>query len=137
MPIIDPTQPIVSAGDASAERPAWPAILRGLKLRCPKCGEGALYRSFLKPTEACPHCGESFAHIRTDDIAPWLTILVVGHIVVPLALWSEQSFSPPLWLSMTVWPLLSAIGMIAFLPRAKGAVLGMMWSKRLTGEERH
>ena len=26
----------------TAERPAWPAIRRGLACRCPKCGEGAL-----------------------------------------------------------------------------------------------
>ena len=136
MPIIDPTLPPVGAAESAVlERRTWPAIVRGLQLRCPKCGEGALFRSYLKPTASCDHCGEPFDQIRTDDIAPWLTILVVGHIVVPLALFSEQTFAPPLWVSMTIWPLLTAIGLGLFLPRAKGAVLGMMWSKRMTGEE--
>ena len=138
MPIIDPTRPVVPADENTPlERRTWPAISRGLRLRCPSCGEGALFRGYLKPTANCAHCGEPFGHIRTDDIAPWLTILVVGHIVVPLALFSEQTFAPPLWVSMTIWPLLAAIGMVLFLPRAKGATLGMMWSKRLTGEESH
>jgi uncharacterized protein (DUF983 family) len=137
MPIIDPTLPPVPANAASLERRTWPAMRRGLHMRCPSCGEGALFRAYLKPTAACDRCGEPFGHIRTDDIAPWLTILVVGHIVVPLVLWSEQVMSPPLWLSMTVWPLVTAIGMALFLPRAKGMALGLMWSKRLTGDERH
>ena len=138
MPIIDPTlHPDRSDPDTAVERRTWPAIARGLRLRCPACGEGALLRGYITPTATCEHCGEPFAHFRTDDIAPWLTILVVGHIVVPLALWSEQTWSPALWISMTIWPLLTIVGMGLFLPRAKGAVLGMMWSKRLTGEESH
>ncbi len=136
MPIIDPTlPPDHDEGSRPLERQTWPAIARGLRLRCPACGEGALLRGYLTPIPACSHCGEPFGHFRTDDIAPWLTILVVGHVVVPFALWSEQTFSPPLSVSMTLWPLIAAAGMALFLPRAKGATLGLMWSKRLTGEE--
>ena len=136
MPIVDPTLPPL-ADDASLPpaRRTWPAIARGLRLRCPACGECALLRGYLTPTPSCAQCAEPFGHFRTDDIAPWLTIVAVGHIMVPLALWSEQSLSPPLWLSMTVWPLLSAIGLVLLLPRAKGATLGLMWAKRLTGDE--
>lgn len=136
MPIIDPNVPPGhDAGIRPLERKAWPAIARGLRLRCPACGEGALLQGYLTPIPTCGHCGEPFGHFRTDDVAPWVTIVVVGHFVVPFVLWSERAFSPPLWVSMTLWPLVAAVGMALFLPRAKGAILGLMWSQRLTGEE--
>jgi len=35
--------------------------MRGLKLRCPACGLGALYKSFFAMREECPYCGLVFA----------------------------------------------------------------------------
>jgi uncharacterized protein (DUF983 family) len=32
-------------------------LIRGLKLKCPACGEGALYKSVFKMHERCPSCG--------------------------------------------------------------------------------
>jgi uncharacterized protein (DUF983 family) len=32
-------------------------LVRGLKLKCPACGEGALYKSVFKMHERCPSCG--------------------------------------------------------------------------------
>ena len=59
------------------------AALRGLLGRCPCCGQGKLMKSYLKPVENCAVCGESFGQIRADDAAPWLTIILVGHIFLP------------------------------------------------------
>ena len=33
---------------------------RALRLRCPRCGVGALYRGFLKVRDACASCGLDF-----------------------------------------------------------------------------
>src|SRR3546814_3047339 len=62
------------------------AIWRGLRGRCPSCGEAKLFARFLKQVARCTLCEEPLGHLRSDDAAPWLTILVVGHIVVPLML---------------------------------------------------
>lgn len=35
-------------------------VSRALRLRCPYCGEGRLFRSWFKMQETCPHCGQSF-----------------------------------------------------------------------------
>jgi uncharacterized protein (DUF983 family) len=35
-------------------------MLRGLRLRCPACGEGPLYQSLFKMNNECPHCGMVF-----------------------------------------------------------------------------
>ena len=35
-------------------------LVRGLKLRCPACGRGALYQSAFKMYEHCPSCGLTY-----------------------------------------------------------------------------
>lgn len=35
-------------------------LVRGLKLRCPACGRGALYQSVFKMHERCPFCGLTY-----------------------------------------------------------------------------
>ena len=73
--------------------------------------------------------------MRTDDAAPWLTILLVGHIVGPLIVISERSFQPSLWLQVSVFVPATLILTLLLLPRAKGALLGLMWALRLRGDE--
>ena len=36
-------------------------MLRGLRLRCPACGEGSLYESLFKMNKECPSCSMVFA----------------------------------------------------------------------------
>src|SRR3546814_15566456 len=70
------------------------------------------------------------------DLPPYATIFIVGHIVVPLVLLLEKAASPPLWVQMTVWPLVTALLTLALLPYVKGGVMGLFWALRLRGDER-
>jgi len=45
--------------------PLWLAIRRGLACRCPNCGGGRLFASYLKQVDACAACGEPLGHIRS------------------------------------------------------------------------
>ncbi|MSO85190.1 MAG: DUF983 domain-containing protein [Rhodospirillales bacterium] len=118
------------------ERPSFSAaIARGLRRRCPNCGQGRLFRAYLKPVEACPACLEALGHIRADDAPPYFTIVVVGHVVVGLALFAEIQFYPPMWAHMTVWPALTLALTFLLLPPIKGALIGLMWRLKLSGEE--
>ncbi|RTR16598.1 DUF983 domain-containing protein [Azospirillum griseum] len=112
------------------------ASLRGLIGRCPNCGQGRLLHRFLKPVERCASCGEAFGHLRADDAPPWMTILIVGHIVIPALLSVEQTYEPPTWVHMLVWPLLSLLLTLLLLPRCKGFILGLLWSTGAPGSER-
>lgn len=117
------------------ERPVWPSVWRGLRRCCPRCGTPGLVVAYLKPTPACSGCGEGFDHIRTDDFAPWLSILVIGHLLVPAVISVERLFDPPLWLHLVLWGTLGVEMVMAVLPRTKGAALGLMWSLGLRGDE--
>ncbi len=103
------------------------AILRGFTGRCPNCGSGKLFRAFLKPVDHCSSCNEAFGHIRADDGPAWLTILITGHLVVPLIFMVEQRTSWPEWVAMSFWPALVAILVLVLLPRSKGVFIAAIW----------
>ncbi|MGY4417117.1 ribosomal protein S27AE [Bradyrhizobium sp. LB7.1] len=63
------------------KRDVWTAMKRGFRGRCPRCGEGKLFRAFLKTADNCSRCGLDFTPHRADDLPAYLVIVIVGHIV--------------------------------------------------------
>jgi len=106
------------------------AARRGILGRCPCCGEGKLFRAYLKQVDNCSVCGEAFGHIRADDAAPWLTIILVGHIFVPLMLVFVAFSTMPSWESAVLWSIIFVGLSLAILPRAKGLFIAIL---KLTG----
>ncbi len=111
-------------------------VVRGLMGRCPKCGEGKMFRAFLKVADTCPHCGEELFHQRADDFPAYCVIFVVGHVVVTAALVIETEFAPSLWLQAAIWVPLTFALSIALLQPFKGAIVALQWSAGMHGFER-
>jgi uncharacterized protein (DUF983 family) len=119
--------------ETRSERPLWPALVRGLRGRCPNCGQGKMFRAFLKVVDRCPVCGEELCHHRADDAPAYFVILIVGHIVVSLALTIELAFRPPYWIQFIVWvPATIALALVLLQP-VKGAIVGLQWAYRMHG----
>lgn len=117
-------------------RPARPiacALVRGFRGRCPACGTGALFSGFLTVVPACRVCGEEFHHHRADDLPPYLTILIVGHVVVAGLLLTERLLAPPIWLDTVVWLAVTAGLALALLRPIKGAVVALQWALFMHG----
>jgi uncharacterized protein (DUF983 family) len=115
------------------KRPVWTALRRGLSGRCPACGLGHLFRAFLKVSDQCPACGEALHHHQADDAPAYFVILIVGHLVVPLALIVEIAWSPPYWLHAAIWLPLTAGLAIGLLQPIKGAIVGWQWANYMHG----
>ena len=77
-------------------------LARGFHKTCPQCGKGPLLTGYLKPQASCSACKEDFSHISADDGPAWLTLLIVGHAVVPLMLFFGRSDVVPLWLAILI-----------------------------------
>lgn len=119
---------------ASGEkRDVWTSIKRGFRGRCPRCGEGKLFCAFLKVANKCSVCDLDFTPHRADDLPAYLVIVIVGHIVVPTALWIETDYSPPVWLQLAIYLPLTLVLSLALLQPVKGAVVGMQWALRMHG----
>lgn len=108
------------------------AIRRALLGRCPNCGQGKLFRSYLKQVENCSVCSEAFGHIRADDAAPWGTIILVGHVFLPLAFLVNVDFLPT-WVAMVMWAACFSALSLAVLPRSKALFLAILWQTRAPG----
>ena len=91
---------------AGEKRDVWTALKRGFRCRCPRCGEGKLFRAFLKVDDHCSVCGLDFTPHRADDLPAYLVIVIVGHIVVPAALWIETNYAPAVWLQLDGLPFI-------------------------------
>ncbi len=122
-------------GDIStpAERPLGRAIKRGMLSRCPACGTGRLFKSFVKPVDHCAACGEDYTAQRADDLPPYIVITIVGHIIVGGLLLAEKFGEWPMWLHMTVWPLLTIVLSFVLMQPVKGGVVGLQWAVRMHG----
>jgi uncharacterized protein (DUF983 family) len=108
-------------------------LMRGLCSRCPACGEGRLFRAFLKVADHCEKCDEVFRYHRADDFPAYLVIILLGHIVVPIAMWIEVAYSPAYWLQAAIGlPLIAGMA-IGLLQPLKGAVVALQWHMGMHG----
>ncbi|WP_426957321.1 DUF983 domain-containing protein [Muricoccus radiodurans] len=113
--------------------PAAPSFLtavgRGLRNRCPACGEGRVFRGFLSVVPECAVCHAPLGRLRADDAPPYIVLFLTGHLLLPPIFWVERAYQPPMWLHMTVWLPLFAVVCTLLLRPVKGAVVG--WMMRL------
>lgn len=115
------------------DRPTWPAALKGLKRKCPKCGKGNLFDGYLTVRDGCSECGQDFTHQRADDGPAYLTILIVGHIMAPVLHITFVHWRPEPWVLATVLCSLTVVLCLVLLPRIKGMIVGFQWAKRMHG----
>jgi uncharacterized protein (DUF983 family) len=138
MESVSPATKVWTKDSASAEkRDVWTAMKRGFRGRCPRCGEGKLFRAFLKVDNNCSACGLDFTPHRADDLPAYLVIVIVGHLLVPVILWVETSYSPPVWLQLSIYLPFTFIASLLLLQPVKGAVVGMQWALRMHGFDEH
>jgi uncharacterized protein (DUF983 family) len=119
----------------TSEEANWttPSVLEAaLRCRCPRCGEGRLFRNILEVRARCERCGLDLAQSDSGDGAAALVILVLGAIIVGLAFWTEFRFAPPLWVHAILWPLITVPLAIAMIRPTKAALIAMQYRHRAT-----
>lgn len=104
------------------------ALARGLRGRCPACGEGRLFWRYLKVSPRCQECDHDLGRYPADDGPAYFTILLVGHLVVaPLLLFPIIWQAPALMIvPATLLPLAGLT--LAVLPRVKGGFIGALYA---------
>lgn len=112
---------------ASIGRTIW----RGARLRCPQCAERTLFRAYLKLNQSCPSCGADFSRSETADVAPYVTVMLLGLVVMPLTLVLVLNLGVNA--ELMLWPslLLAVLAALFLLPRVKGVLVALLWRSRL------
>lgn len=121
------------APERPQERPLARSIKRGLACRCPNCGEGRLFRAFLKPVDHCAVCGEDYRPQRADDLPAYIVIVVVGHVLMTGYLLTDMVWRVSPWVHVAVWVPLAILAAIITIQPIKGGVIGLQWAYRMHG----
>lgn len=127
------TETKASENSQKPARPVLPAMARGMRLRCPACGEGKMFSGYLKTVHACENCGQELHHHRADDAPPYFTITIVGHIIITAMLAVEIAYRPAIWIHMVLWLPLTLVMSLWMLPPVKGALVGLQWALYMHG----
>ena len=127
------TSNIQQFGETANHRSWLRATGRGLKKKCPQCGVGAIFSGYSKIEPTCSNCGLEISGHQADDAPPDMTIMIVGHITIPLALATKQLFDPPMWLQFSIWGPIILAATFWLLPITKGGLIGLQWANRMHG----
>jgi uncharacterized protein (DUF983 family) len=107
--------------------PHTTALSAGLRARCPRCGQGALFRSGLTPREGCTRCGLSFAFIDAGDGPAVFAIFILGTLVLAGALLVEFKLSPPPWVHLLLWGALTPLVAFFLLRVLKATLIALQY----------
>ena len=107
--------------------PGVSPIKAGLRCKCPRCGQGALYAGFLEVAERCADCGLDLKKADSGDGPAVFLIFILGAVVVPLALLLEAKAAPPMWVHMMIWPVVILGGAIGLLRPMKGLLIALQY----------
>ncbi len=83
--------------------------------RCPRCGEGKLFKDMLGIVDACERCGLVLKHHDAADAPTFFALVIVGFGVTGLAAIVEIKVEPALWVHAALWIPLTFISCIVCL----------------------
>ena len=129
MPAGQDLNDVTAVNDNKGYPPIEP-IAAGLKGRCPRCGKGRLFSGLLSIAPDCDECGLDYSFADAGDGPAVFVILIIGFIVVGLALWTEVSFNPPLWLHFMLWIPLTLVLSLGGLRLIKGVLVTLQYANK-------
>jgi uncharacterized protein (DUF983 family) len=103
------------------------AILRGLRCRCPRCGEGKLFNGFLSLAPRCDACGLDYSFVDSADGPAFFVMFIAGFIVAAAALATEVAYEPPYWVHAVLWVPLILLTTIVPLRPMKGLLIALQY----------
>ena len=115
------------------QREIFPAMMKGVRGKCPSCGETKLFTKGLKVQDKCSVCHEEFHHHRADDLPAYLNIFVVGHVVVAMMMMALTWKLVGMWTGMFLTILVAIIVSVFLMRPLKGMVVGAQWAMRMHG----
>ncbi|MBW3096932.1 DUF983 domain-containing protein [Pseudohoeflea coraliihabitans] len=113
-----------------AHYPPVDPVRVGLRGRCPRCGQGALFDGLLKLRPRCAACGLDFAFADSGDGPAVFVMLIAGFLILGLALWLQITYDPPLWLQALLWLPLTTIICLTLLRLFKGVLIALQYRNK-------
>lgn len=116
--------------DEERRYPPISPISTGLAGRCPRCGEGRIFRGFLAVAPKCDVCGLDLGFADAGDGPAVLVTLLAGFVVLGLALAVEVAYEPPFWVYAVVFIPLTLIVCLGMLRPLKGFLIASQYTNK-------
>ena len=107
-------------------------LRRGASRSCPACGLGKLFSGYLAVRPQCAVCGNDNEQYPSDDFAPYVTIAIILHVMVPILIIVDRTWDMSVWLEGALALPIFSVATLALLPFAKGGVIGFAWAYGVT-----
>ena len=81
----------------------WPRLspaATGMRGRCPRCGQGRLFKGFLTLAPACEVCGLDYSFADPADGPAFFVICFACVPAVLFAVWLEVAYEAPYWVHL-------------------------------------
>ena len=112
--------------DARAYPPLSP-FATGFKGRCPRCGDGRLFRTFIDIAPRCDVCGLDYSFADAGDGPAVFVILIAGFVVLGGALALDLAYDPPVWLLIAIFAPLTLAVCLGLLRPLKGFLVASQY----------
>lgn len=99
------------------------AIARGLRRRCPRCGEGRLFVRGIKMHERCSACQLLYQRDRGDT---WMFMVITDRIPILFGVAAVYfGVQPTTWLGIAGLFVVLAVPIVATLPHRQGMAIAL------------
>jgi len=113
----------------SEERDMSLALRRGFAARCPRCGEGHMFKGYLTVTAECDHCNEPLGAYPAADGPAFFTMTIVMLLLIPLLAITWTVFrADPVTMLLVLGGFITVLTLV-LLRLVKGAFVGYLWAK--------
>ena len=102
----------------------------GLLCRCPRCGLGRLFSSYLKVAPSCTVCSLDLRFAEDGDGPPVFVVLIAGAFIVACAVTVEMRYAPPFWVHVVLWGPLTIAVCLTLLPLFKALLVALQYRYR-------
>jgi uncharacterized protein (DUF983 family) len=99
----------------------------GVKGRCPRCGEGALFKGFLALEQRCDACGLDYGFAESGDGPAAFIMMIAGAVVLGSALIVDAYYEPPLLILAAIFLPLMLIVCLGLMRPAKGLLIASQY----------
>ena len=106
--------------------PLYAAVLG----RCPRCGDGKLFKNVLEMQPACDRCGLDYRFIDTGDGPAVFAIFILGFVILGLALYVEFTYEPSVWVHVALWGLMTPLIALVVLRFLKSMLITLQYRNK-------
>lgn len=106
---------------------AWSTGFAG---RCPRCGEGHMFKNFLDIAPRCEVCDLDLSFADAGDGPAIFVMMFAGFIVVGAALYVELTYEPAWWIHAVISLPLTLIVCLGMLRPLKGVLVALQYQNK-------